>query len=244
MSTPQQIDSLSDTDPTQFQFDFPTEIPINIMDAYLQVVFRGQLGAESDAVVVATNDISEPTYLGISNSTDYVWINGAIHTRDEVANSQTLLNVVQDRNCVDTSQTPNQLRAGCLIPTNVDVLTALNVGADGLTQFRTGTLEPQKFVRVAYLTDADALPTFSLGGCIGSGKADLLPLQQEEIVESDGSVVDTFELMAKDRGAGAWSQMNCVLAGDGTTPPNELLPMSDLPSIAPRQILSTAPAWN
>jgi hypothetical protein len=43
-------------------FDFPTRIPINATDLYLQVVYRGQLGEETDAVVVTTKDISEPTY--------------------------------------------------------------------------------------------------------------------------------------------------------------------------------------
>jgi hypothetical protein len=47
-------------------FNFPTRIPINATDLYLQVVYRGPLGQpgeeETDAVVVATKDISEPNY--------------------------------------------------------------------------------------------------------------------------------------------------------------------------------------
>jgi hypothetical protein len=37
------------------------------------VVFRGKMGTEDDAVVVGTKDISEPTFIGFANSTDYVW---------------------------------------------------------------------------------------------------------------------------------------------------------------------------
>lgn len=45
-------------------FDFSANvIPINATDLYLQVVYRGRLGEEADAVAVATKDISEPTYL-------------------------------------------------------------------------------------------------------------------------------------------------------------------------------------
>ena len=44
-------------------FTFLTPIPINATDLFLQVVYRGPLGQETDAVIVATKDISEPTYL-------------------------------------------------------------------------------------------------------------------------------------------------------------------------------------
>jgi hypothetical protein len=46
----------------EFTFNFTDKaLPINAWDVVLQVVYRGQLGTESDAVVVATKDISEPT---------------------------------------------------------------------------------------------------------------------------------------------------------------------------------------
>jgi len=47
---------------TAVTFSFPAPIPINATDLYLQVVYRGPLGDETDAVVVTTKDISEPTY--------------------------------------------------------------------------------------------------------------------------------------------------------------------------------------
>jgi hypothetical protein len=43
-------------------FEFPIPIPINATDLYLQVVYRGPLGQENDAVVVATKDIAEPNF--------------------------------------------------------------------------------------------------------------------------------------------------------------------------------------
>ena len=57
-------------------FTFNTPIPINATDLYLQVVYRGPLGAEQDAVVVATKDIPEPTYFALLNTTDYMVCSG------------------------------------------------------------------------------------------------------------------------------------------------------------------------
>ncbi len=54
-------------------FWFATPIPINATDIYLQVVFRGQLGNETDAVVVTTKNISEPNYIAIVNDYDYTY---------------------------------------------------------------------------------------------------------------------------------------------------------------------------
>ena len=44
-------------------FDFASKpIPNNATDIYLQIVYRGPLGEEADSIIVATKDISEPTY--------------------------------------------------------------------------------------------------------------------------------------------------------------------------------------
>ena len=55
----------------EVRFNFANPIPINATDIYLQVVFRGQLGNESDAVVVTTKNISEPNYIAVVNDLDY-----------------------------------------------------------------------------------------------------------------------------------------------------------------------------
>jgi hypothetical protein len=52
-------------------FNFPTAIPINAVSVYLQVVYRGILGNEQDAVVVETKDIAEPSFMSFSVDTDY-----------------------------------------------------------------------------------------------------------------------------------------------------------------------------
>lgn len=54
-----------------FSFASGTPIPINATDVSLQVVFRGKLGNEDDAVVVTTKNIAETNYVAVHNSTDY-----------------------------------------------------------------------------------------------------------------------------------------------------------------------------
>ena len=54
-----------------YVFDFPSQVvPVNATDIFLQIVYRGPLGEETDAVVVATKDISEPTYNYTFNTWD------------------------------------------------------------------------------------------------------------------------------------------------------------------------------
>ncbi|MFN0314025.1 MAG: hypothetical protein ACKVQA_03175 [Burkholderiales bacterium] len=47
----------------QMTFTFPAPIPISATDLKLQVVYRGPLGEDTQAIVVATKDISEPHYI-------------------------------------------------------------------------------------------------------------------------------------------------------------------------------------
>ena len=56
----------------ELHFAFDEALPLNVTDLYLQVVYRGPLGSEADAVVVETKDIPEPTYLTILNATNSV----------------------------------------------------------------------------------------------------------------------------------------------------------------------------
>jgi len=62
-SAPTPVPQGINAGPSQVEFTFSTPIPISATDLYLQVVYRGPLGNEPDAVVVETVDISEPTYV-------------------------------------------------------------------------------------------------------------------------------------------------------------------------------------
>ncbi len=53
-------------------FDFSQQpIPVNATDLVIQVVYRGPLGLESDAIAVSSFDVLEPTYITLWNNTDY-----------------------------------------------------------------------------------------------------------------------------------------------------------------------------
>lgn len=54
----------------EFHFHFDEGLPLDVTDVYLQVVFRGALGSEQDAVAVGTQNISEPTYSSVFNISD------------------------------------------------------------------------------------------------------------------------------------------------------------------------------
>jgi len=71
----------------EISVSLPKPLPINATDIYLQVVFRGQLGNETDAVVVATKNISEPNYFAYVNGRDYVY-NDASDTFQSAPNPQ------------------------------------------------------------------------------------------------------------------------------------------------------------
>ena len=79
VSNPVDIARLSPAGPLKSEaqatvtFTFAKPIPIDATDIYLQVVFRGQLGNETDAVVVTTKNVSEPNYIAIVNDYDYTY---------------------------------------------------------------------------------------------------------------------------------------------------------------------------
>ncbi|MFZ5619387.1 MAG: hypothetical protein ACOY5W_00005, partial [Pseudomonadota bacterium] len=67
VSDPMNVQNVNAADPQTMSFVFSDgPIPINATDVYLQIVYRGRLGSEADAVVVATRDISEPTYVSVT----------------------------------------------------------------------------------------------------------------------------------------------------------------------------------
>lgn len=62
--------------PIKFVMSNLSRIPISATDLSFQVIFRGKLGEEEDAIVVSTLDVSEPNYVAVGNLTDYVFYEG------------------------------------------------------------------------------------------------------------------------------------------------------------------------
>jgi hypothetical protein len=85
MSGPQTVTLASMAPPTAMSFDFgATPIPVNATDLFLQVVYRGPLGSETDAVAVGTKDVFEPTHLAFANSLDAAEINSTYYLFDKI----------------------------------------------------------------------------------------------------------------------------------------------------------------
>jgi hypothetical protein len=61
-SYPANVPASIDTAGVDVEFAFQDPIPISAINLELQIIYRGPLGDELDALVVETKDISEPTY--------------------------------------------------------------------------------------------------------------------------------------------------------------------------------------
>ena len=77
--------SLTSNQQKLIEFEFgDSPIPFDMTDVVLQVVYRGELGSEADAVAVGTIDMSEPTYFAYHNASDYIHIGQHVYSRGQV----------------------------------------------------------------------------------------------------------------------------------------------------------------
>jgi hypothetical protein len=76
------VRSLPKAMPAELIFDAgqTSIVPLNATDVYLQVVYRGKLGDEDNAVGVGFKDISEPTPFDLFNNMDLICLNGNWYT--------------------------------------------------------------------------------------------------------------------------------------------------------------------
>ena len=213
VSTPQTGVSLpAGASPTQLpDFDFTVHpIPLNAIDLYLQVVYRGPLGSEQDAVVVTTKDISEPTFVSYHNDSDYSVIAGHVYTRPQINASQALLDQVQPRSCIDTST--GLLKSTCLQPFSI----AQNwVGSDASSPlFAIAALPVLNYFRVAVLIGANS--NTAITDLIGQCQPATLSIPPA-LTELD--VAHNYfhtSLTAPYRGPYGWFNLSCVNMGDGS----------------------------
>ncbi len=139
------VAGLSATRAQPFSFDFSANpIPLNATDLFLQVVYRGGLGSETDAVVVATRDIAEPSYLSLANYTDYYLLDGVFYTPQTILDTPALFQRIDsDR---DGQYNP-------VIDVNIDPLTLLYSVNFGGATVATLSVPPARFSRLAILAD-------------------------------------------------------------------------------------------
>jgi hypothetical protein len=170
-------------DDQEFTFQFQNYIPIDAIDIYLQLVYRGQLGFEEDDIVVATKDISEPTFYTYQNNTDYIYIHHdaalaecqsshlcTLEQAEKLINeNQAVADSIRPPGCVETrdgvkhlGQTchhwPIRMRFSIGNGTMIDMpdpdLDTPDVDFDGKPVLKAG-----KFVRIAMLGEAGEFET-------------------------------------------------------------------------------------
>jgi hypothetical protein len=207
---------------TALTFTFQSPIPINAASLGLQVVYRGGLGLEADAVVVQTVDVSEPSFYVYMNASDYIKIGQSVYTRAEI-NAPTgsgLRSLVRPTTCIVN----DQLSDTCLPP--FDVSLPLRWGdpapATVIAPLALGT--PKVFSRFAMITAPDqaavvnqsATPCYPAVPSIFPGRE-----TQERFVQVPGSNPPTYQPtdavspMNLARGVYTTYGVACVVLGDG-----------------------------
>jgi hypothetical protein len=156
-SVPFSTGSASDAKELTFTFS-NQELPINAWDVVLQVVYRGQLGSESDAVVVATKNIAEPTFAGFMNTTDYVVINKKFYKPGEVAAQQALFDSVYP-SCRIGQAGSYTVNTACYNKSDTFTFTGGNSPVSIVAGADTAVF-PRRFARIALLADVDVPPQF------------------------------------------------------------------------------------
>jgi hypothetical protein len=227
---------------TDVQFDFKqSPIPFGMTDVVLQIVYRGPLGSEQDAVAVGTIDVSEPTYFTYHNASDYIHLGGHVYARPTVDNSPGLLALVQPPYCVDWQESPPGLVTVCLTAFPVDLSVSFADLAKPIALVHQ--LPSRHFVRIAYLTTADedfnppvkaAARRIKVtvqrhdngekallqqaGTCLPLDPFDIPPRHSQMTVVSPTQIGYRVDTLHGLRGINGWLNASCVVDGDNASP--------------------------
>lgn len=209
--------------PQTYQFEFDQELPINAIDIKLQVVYRGVLGSEADAVVVETVDVSEPSYVTYLNSSDYIQLGNSVYTRSQVNDTPALLSQVRPTTFIDSMT--GQLKNTSLvpIPLNFDV----TFGSIGNNAKAVVALPFDKtYHRLALLIPpgGNAFVDWALTNS-GCGYDAKLPVTgrvvQTNYTPNPAGDVITSPLPTT-RNTRSWASVSCILNGDNLPHPDLL----------------------
>jgi len=227
------------------EFEFgDSPIPFDMTDVVLQVVYRGELGSEADAVAVGTLDLSEPTYFTYQNASDYIHLGEHVYTRGQVESNLALLAMVQPQYCVDYRVSPPRLVDGCLEGFPLDLTVSFSDLAKPVA--KVVGLPNRRFMRFVYLTVADeddedsgpavkrAVKSVSIavrrhgdvgkallgqdGTCLPHDPFDIPPRHSQVSVVTRGQLISRVEPMHTLRGVNGWYNTSCVVNGDNAIP--------------------------
>jgi hypothetical protein len=172
LNSPEQIQlsaahtdfSLASNEQQSLVFDFTENpIPVNATNLFVDLVYRGTLGAETDAVVVRSIDMFEPSYVGDANNSDYVIVNGSLYTADEILADEQL----QDQ----IDQSPQGDNDGVFDESiSPKDISSVSIYLGGGTQpaATLGSLPAQRYHRLAVLTDQSPVAFSAVGAGLGS----------------------------------------------------------------------------
>jgi len=122
VSAPIDLTSLSSETPQEFNFDFSANpIPVGITDLYLQVEFTGNINDEPGSLALGIKDLSEPTHISVSNSTDRFYLDYVLRTSDEIKADPSLLARVD----LDGDGVPNEDGEPYIDPFDLSIGVAL-----------------------------------------------------------------------------------------------------------------------
>jgi hypothetical protein len=144
--------AISTTTPTELVFDLSASaLPIWAANVSIQLVFKGNLGNETDSVAVGFKDISEPTPIDVYNNTDYSCLNGSWYRYDDPA-AMAIVDSNGDGIADRSDIYPHKISDIAFLggPANAGTLNA----AASNNLFAAGPLQPGQVLRMGYiLTD-------------------------------------------------------------------------------------------
>lgn len=149
----EQTLTLASGEQQEMSFTFDGYIPMDATDLYLQVVYRGILGDESDGIAVGTADLAEPTYLTVMNATDVFYLQDTFYYYDDIIDNitQSPYSIIDsDRNGTYNGPPDVDVRGGTI---------DYEVYLDGGRIATIGSLPEGRFARVALLVNP---PTFNV----------------------------------------------------------------------------------
>jgi hypothetical protein len=227
---------MSDASPASqtLTFNFASALPINAWDVVLQVVYRGQLGSESDAVVVATRDISEPTFITTFNDTDKILVAGSCYDPATVAATDGLWNQLSSA-CKPASGGTRYVTSACAnVPLNVRLTSGSGAATVSVSSeyagAQDGRISPRRFSRIAILGELGVQTTMALGFNNGALALQGSPTlrypnyraqQQNQVsfaANNYSSVLSTVgDSYIRHRGVKAWQGQHFVVDGATAT---------------------------
>ncbi len=178
-----------------FTFTFKKHLPVNAWDVVLQVVYRGQLGSEKDAVVVATRDITEPTFVTSSNDTDYVQLQGQCYKPAAVEANATLWSQLEP-GCRDPSgqMKVSSACANVALPIRYTFGTVAPAIVEMTSATTDNRLPPRRFSRFAVLADPEVPLRLKLELADSSMQTNLAGMQPVDryVTQMETRVVDYY----------------------------------------------------